>query len=186
MSYNGNQQNATITLCLDEDVTNDVIIKKGTPLYCHGNSFKSDISVFSIGTNDGWTIKSSGVFDAEKSAENYINMIDLAIGKAGTSKVIICSPYGGTALRTAGVEGLKVLESALAKHFGSRFFNWREYLVNYGLSDAELSATEQDLKDINEGKCPSSLLSDGLHPNDKGHEVIGKKLYEIMKLNGFI
>lgn len=186
MSYNGNQQNATITLCLDEDVTNDVIIKKGTPLYCHGNSFKSDISVFSIGTNDGWTIKSNGVFDAEKSAENYINMIDLAIGKAGTSKVIICSPYGGTALRTAGVEGLKVLESALAKHFGSRFFNWREYLVNYGLSDAGLSATEQDLKDINEGKCPSSLLSDGLHPNDKGHEVIGKMLYEIMKLNGFI
>lgn len=186
MSYNGNQQNATITLCLDEDVTNDVIIKKGTPLYCHGNSFKSDISVFSIGTNDGWTIKSNGVFDAEKSAENYINMIDLAIGKAGTSKVIICSPYGGTALRTAGVEGLKVLEFALAKHFGSRFFNWREYLVNYGLSDADLSATEQDLKDINEGKCPSSLLSDGLHPNDKGHEVIGKMLYEIMKLNGFI
>ena len=186
MSYNGNQQNATINLCLDEDVTNDVIIKKGTLLYCHGNSFKSDISVFSIGTNDGWTIKSNGVFDAEKSAENYINMIDLAIGKAGTSKVIICSPYGGTALRTAGVEGLKVLESALAKHFGSRFFNWREYLVNYGLSDAGLSATEQDLKDINEGKCPSSLLSDGLHPNDKGHEVIGKMLYEIMKLNGFI
>lgn len=186
MSYNGNQQNATINLCLDEDVTNDVIIKNGTPLYCHGNSFKSDISVFSIGTNDGWTIKSNGVFDAEKSAENYINMIDLAIGKAGTSKVIICSPYGGTALRTAGVEGLKVLESALAKHFGSRFFNWREYLVNYGLSDAGLSATEQDLKDINEGKCPSSLLSDGLHPNDKGHEVIGKMLYEIMKLNGFI
>lgn len=186
MGYNGTQQNATITLRLDEDVTNDVIIKKGTPLYCHGNSFKSDISVFSIGTNDGWTIKSNGVFDAEKSAENYINMIDLAIGKAGTSKVIVCSPYGGSALRTAGVEGLKVLESALAKHFGSRFFNWREYLVNYGLSDAGLSATEQDLKDINEGKCPSSLLSDGLHPNDKGHEAIGKKLYEIMKLNGFI
>ena len=186
MSYNGNSQNATITLCLDEDVANDVIIKKGTPLYCHGNSFKSDISVFSIGTNDGWTIKSDDVFDAEKSAENYINMIDIAIEKAGTSKVVICSPYGGTALKTAGVEGLKVLESALAKHFGSRFFNWREYLVNYGLSEAGLPATEQDLKDINEGKCPSSLLSDGLHPNDKGHEIIGKKIYEIMRLNGFI
>ena len=186
MSYNGDLQNATISLCLDEDVTNDVVIKKGTPLYCHGNSFKSDISVFSIGTNDGWTIKNNDVFDAEKSAENYINMIDLAIEKAGTSKVIICSPYGGSALNTAGVEGLKVLESALAKHFGSRFFNWREYLVNYGLADAGLSATEQDLKDINAGKCPSSLLSDVVHPNDKGHEVIGKKLYEIMKLNGFV
>lgn len=186
MSYNGNQQNATMTLCLDEDITNDVTIKKGTPLYCRGNSFKSDISVFSIGTNGGWEIKSNDAFDAEKSAENYINMIDLAIGKAGTSKVIICSPYGGTALKTAGVEGLKVLESALAKHFGSRFFNWREYLVNYGLSDAGLSATEQDLKDINEGKCPSSLLADEVHPNDKGHEVIGKRLYEIMKLNGYV
>ena len=74
----------------------------------------------------------------------------------------------------------------MAKHFGSRFFNWREYLVNYGLSEAGLPATEQDLKDINEGKCPSSLLSDGLHPNDKGHEIIGKKIYEIMRLNGFI
>lgn len=186
MSYNGDLQNANITLCLDEDVTNDVVIKKGTPLYCHGNSFKSDISVFSIGTNDGWIVKNNEVFDAGKSAENYINMIDIAIEKAGTSKVIICSPYGGSALNIAGVEGLKVLESALAKHFGSRFFNWREYLVNYGLSEAGLSATEQDLKDINEGKCPSSLLSDGLHPNDKGHEVIGKMLYEIMKLNGFI
>lgn len=180
MTIDGTQRDATLYLNANKDMDVPLLVKAGTYLYLQGSRIKSDVSIFSIGTNDGWTVKTDSEFDANKSAENYISMIDLAVEKANTNKFIVCSPYGGTALRKAGVEGLKVLEQALAKRYGNRHFNWRKYLIEYGLSDAGISPSDQDTEDISAGKCPTSLLSDGLHPNDAGHKVLGEELYRIM------
>lgn len=125
-----------------------------------------------MGTNGGYLGRSE-TFDENKAIENAINMTDLAIKKQNTDKYIVCSPYAGTALKEFGVEGMKKLEKEFQNHYGKRYLNWREYLVNSGLNDAGIDATEQDKKDIEEGKCPTSLLSDGLHPNDIGHKIIG-------------
>lgn len=76
---------------------------------------------------------------------------------------------------------MKKLEKEFQDHYGERYLNWREYLVNYGLTDAGIDATEQDKKDIEEGKCPTSLLSDGLHPNDIGHKIIGERIFRKLK-----
>ena len=129
MTIDGTQQDATLYLNANKDMDEPLLVKEGTYLYLQGGRIKSDVSIFSIGTNDGWTVETDGEFDANKSAENYISMIDLAVEKANTNKFIVCSPYGGTALRAAGVEGLKVLEQALTKRYGNRHFNWRKYLT---------------------------------------------------------
>lgn len=186
MTFVGTAENGSIKLQLDEDLGGDLEIKAGTTISLAGNKLHYDIVVFSIGTNDGWTVKTDNTFDAEKSADNYIAMIDEAISYANTERFVVCSPYGGEALRVAGVEGLEYLENRLLKKYGKRFFNWRKYLITYGLSDAGLTPTAEDLEDISSGVCPRSLLSDSLHPNDFGHEVIGKELFDIIKQNGYI
>lgn len=186
MTIEGNAENNVIYLSSANQLENDFIIKSGECLYPHGNTFKGDISVFSIGTNGGFQVKTEETIDIDSSITQYIELTDLAIEKSNSGKYIVCSPYGGTALRDMGVEGLKKLEAALTKRYGNRHFNWRKYLIEYGLSDAGLSPTTEDTEAIEKGEVPPSLLSDGLHPNDYGHRIIGEKIYKMIIDLGYL
>lgn len=185
MTLEGTQQDCIIYLSPKATQSSTMLIKSGTFLYPRGNRFKQTASVFAIGTNDGFTVTNEGVVDVQVSIDQYIEMTDLAIEKASVgSNYVVCSPYGGTALTKMGMSGLQQLESALTKRYGNRYFNWRKYLVENGLSDAGITPTEADNTAISEGKVPPSLLSDGLHPNDAGHLVLGTKLYKVLKSIG--
>lgn len=187
MSIEGTQNNCILYLSSNKELNSSVIVKSGTFLYPHGITFDSDITIFSIGTNGGFTVlDSEGNIDIDSSIEQYIDLVDLAIEKSGTSKYIICSPYGGYALRQLGVEGLYKLETALTKRYGNRHFNWRKYLIEYGLLEAGLEPTVKDLDAISKGEVPPTLLADGLHPNDAGHMVIGTYLYKMLYSLGYI
>lgn len=163
-----------------------MLIKAGTFLYPNGSRFKGDVNIFSIGTNGGFYVKNDGIVDIDASITQYIELTDLAIEKSNSTQYIVCSPYGGSALRNLGVEGLEKLEAALTKRYGNRHFNWRKYLIEYGLSDAGIEATPEDLEAIGKGEVPPSLLSDGLHPNDYGHKVIGYRLYYMLVSLGYL
>lgn len=178
LSYKGDLANGEYFITPNEDMT--LNIPKGAIFETSGSKIKEDIVVFAMGTNGGYLgYKES--FNEEKAIKNAIDMTDLAIKKSETDKYVVCSPYAGTALKQFGVDGLKKLEKEFQNHYGEKYLNWREYLVNDGLKDAGIEATEQDAKDIKEGKCPTSLLSDGLHPNDMGHKILGERLFQKIK-----
>ena len=154
--------------------TNAVVLKAGSPIYPHGAKLMGDVSVFAMGTNGGFS-----------NASEYVAMVEKAVDALGTGKYIVCSPYGGTALSQQGVEGLQTLEAALTERFGARFFNWRKYLVEEGLTVEGLTATSADTTAIAQGKCPPSLLADEVHPNSYGHDAIAQRLYQMMEGLGY-
>lgn len=170
----GNTDEGEYTLAVKETQSSAMTLKAGTPIYPHGARLKSDVAVFAMGTNTG--------FD---DADDYIRMIDLAIEAVNTKHFIVCSPYGGTALSTFGVSGLETLEAALLARYGAKFFNWRKYLVEEGLSVEGLTATATDTSAIAAGEVPPQLLSDVVHPNDYGHDAIARRLYQMMLALGY-
>lgn len=178
LSYKGDLANGEYFITPNEDMT--LNIPKGAIFETSGSKIKEDIVVFAMGTNGGY-LGNEESFNEEKAIENAIDMTDLAIKKSATDKYVVCSPYAGTALKQFGVDGLKKLEKVFQNHYGEKYLNWRKYLVSNGLKDAGIAATEQDAKDIRDGKCPTSLLSDGLHPNDIGHKILGERLFNKLK-----
>lgn len=185
MTYVGNSQNNTIRLSHKTTQASSFTIKAGTSLFLNGNKFKGKVNIISIGTNGGFFIYESSILNITKSVERYVELVSIAIDKAN-SNCIICTPYGGTALNTLGVSGLIELEDAVSKKFGARHFNWRTYLIDYGLSDAGIAPTATDLSEMALGKVPPSLMADGLHPNDAGHNIIGNRMFFVLKQLGFI
>ncbi|UOH76205.1 SGNH/GDSL hydrolase family protein [Acinetobacter schindleri] len=72
------------------------------------------------------------------------------------------------------------------EHFGNRFIAARKYLVQYGLEDAGIAPTAQDLTDIQNGIVPTSLRSDAVHWLAPGYQILAKLLFNRMKNLGWI
>ena len=170
----GQTDEGEFRLSVKETQSAAVVLKAGSPIFTHGAKIKTDAAVFAMGTNAGWS-----------TPEEYIRMIDAAIDACGTKKYIVCSPYGGTALNQQGVSGLQDLESALTAAYGSKFFNWRKFLVEDALALEGVTPTSGDTTAIAQGKCPPSLLADEVHPNDYGHDAIARRLYQMMQSLGY-
>lgn len=92
-----------------------------------------------------------------------------------------------TVTSTYTAEKRDALEMDMIKAFGEKFFNWRKYLLNDALTDAEISPTLQDTEAIQQGKTPPSLTSvDETHFTDKAYELLAKQLYNRMLELGWI
>ena len=79
------------------------------------------------------------------------------------------------------------IEKELEASFGCRFVNIREYLLNFGLRDADITPTAEDEAAIENGNIPPSLLvSDGIHFNDAGYTVIAGCLYNRFRQFGLL
>ena len=79
------------------------------------------------------------------------------------------------------------------RHYGSHFVNIRQYLLDYGIDDAEAAGMirtpeqeTQDATDIANGTIPSSLRSDEVHLNSWGYTVVGKYVYKIILGRGWL
>lgn len=68
-----------------------------------------------------------------------------------------------------GYNNVMALNADLADAFGPRFIDWRAYLIRYGLYDAGITATAQDLANIADDILPDSFLYDTVHPNADGY-----------------
>ncbi len=82
---------------------------------------------------------------------------------------------------------LETFESAMLKEYGDHFINVRKYMCSDGLSDAGISATAQDKRDIEKGLVPSSLRSaaDPSELNAKGYTLLGRLVYDRMDKLGY-
>ncbi len=74
------------------------------------------------------------------------------------------------------------------RRYGNHYINIRQYLLDYGLADANITPTSQDETDISNGMVPQSLRPNGdsYHLNAAGYTVVGKYLYNYIKQLGWI
>lgn len=147
-----------------------VPVKDGTVIETVGmKKFQNYIPIVFIGQNGGYKtdqqlvdqIKS--IIQMEKYNENY-----LVLG-----------------LTTGTAESRIQLESLMETAFGEKYVNLRELMSTNGLKLANISPTTEDLTAMETGAIPPSLLSDKVHFNAKGYEVIGKIVFHRMEQLGY-
>ena len=137
---------------------------------------KDDINIIFIGQNGGWNKNIDTLVFQQKSMIKHLNH-----GKY----IIISNPLFSNETLNFGVNR-EALELRMLNEYGRRYINIREYMVNYGLEDANIKATEQDLTDIKNGEIPSSLRVDNVHGKPIYYEIIAKLIYKRLKELKFI
>ena len=65
--------------------------------------------------------------------------------------------------------------------FGRRYLSIRQYLVEYGLADAGLTATSQDLIDIANGTVPEQLRVDVVHWKSDAYQILATQVFNRIK-----
>ena len=61
-----------------------------------------------------------------------------------------------------------------------------QYLVEYGLQDAGITPTAQDLIDISNGVVPSSLRADAVHFTADGYTILAQQVYNKLEQLGWL
>lgn len=88
-------------------------------------------------------------------------------------------------LHTGNRETRRELEEAMQEEYGDQYINLREYMATKALKDAGLEPTAQDRALMEQGATPESLLSDTVHFNAAGYDLIGKLVYNTMDELGY-
>lgn len=77
-------------------------------------------------------------------------------------------------------------DAAFFAAFGERFVPIKRYLIEFGLQDANINPTDQDLADIAANNIPSSLRSDAVHWNAAGYAILGQQIFKKLNQLGWI
>lgn len=70
------------------------------------------------------------------------------------------------------ISRMKEMEDSLHTAFSCHYINLRDYLVRKGLSDAGLTATNEDNDSMSVGQVPPQLMVDGTHFTNDGYKLI--------------
>ena len=131
---------------------------------------KDDIQIIFVGTNGGWMITAD---DAETRIKKLTSQIDMMIDYNTSKKYIIIGMHYFYSWVLYNGLTKEQLENAMLLKYGNHYINLRKYMIEYGLADAELTATEADTEAINNGNVPPSLLySDGIHGNAYFYNIL--------------
>lgn len=146
----------------------EVSIKEATPIVTNASiERKDDITIIFIGQNGGY-INIDDLISQQKDMIKY----------TGHDKYIILGLTSGSTIERTE------LESRMEQEYGDKYINLRDYLSNYGLKDAGITATSVDEEQIKQGIVPDSLRSDNVHGNKYFYELIGKQIYnKLIELN---
>lgn len=94
-------------------------------------------------------------------------------------RFVVISKPGGTSAQD-------VEDAAWFAEFGNRFIPIRQYLVEFGLEEAGITPTAQDLTDISNGTVPSSLRVDSVHFTADGYRILGNLVFQKFLQLGWI
>lgn len=151
-----------------------VIISRPTPLITYAmKSMRDNINIIWIGTNGGFTT-STELIECIEAMIDYMSPIN--------KKYIVIGIHH---LVSTVTETFETIEKNMAMHFGRNYINERKYMIEYGLSDAGITPTDEDTTAISQGKIPPSLLYDNVHYNDKGYNIIANLVSERGKELGY-
>lgn len=142
---------------------------------------------FDINYNSGITIVFIGQNGGYDDVDDLVLQNRRIIEHAESSKYLVLGLSSWTAAGRADYE------EAMRKEFGRYFVSLREYLSSpiydvdgttiincYGLDDAGLTATQDDLDAIKTGAVPPQCLIDTVHYTAETKTVIGSMLYKKM------
>lgn len=130
-----------------------------------------------IGQNNASELKSIGV---DAFAQKVISAIHACVDYVGTDKyIILSSPIDGN------YEQYSELFVKMATEFGCHFINVFDYLLNYGLEDSGIVATDADTENLANGRIPTSLRYDGVHLNAAGYDSVARCVYQRGKELGY-
>ena len=145
--------------------SNDTVIDRPMRIFTNGYYRKKDILVIWMGTNNA---ADSNVAEMIiRTAENMINH------NSGNKYIILSL----TSKLLFG-DNLEIVNNKLADYFGDHYLDIRDYLLEYGLADADVTPTQQDTTDISNGEIPTSLRIDTVHFNTAGYTVIANCVYK--------
>lgn len=100
----------------------------------------------------------------------------------GVDKYIILTAPVSTGATAAPY---KPIHRAMVHAFGDHCINIVDYLINFGLADAGLTAKTQDSTDIANYFIPDQLRSDKVHLNSAGYAVVARQVYKRGKELGY-
>lgn len=124
----------------------------------------------------------TGIYDdnIQDDVQSTIAYQKQIIDKIGTDKYLV---IGLTSKRT--FEYVDDVNAVLKDAYGDHFLDFRSYLLENGLDDANIEPTDEDLDDIDNGYIPSSLLQDNLiNGNAEFNELLAKCIYsKLSELN---
>lgn len=104
--------------------------------------------------------------------DELVNLHKLMIDHAKAKHTIILGLSSGSEASRAPYE------RAMRKAFGRYFISLREYLSKYGLADAGLTPTAEDIAAMATGTVPPQLLTDSVHYTAATKTVIGNLIYK--------
>ena len=115
---------------------------------------------------DGILVLYSGAY--EKSVKgSLVEYQKQIIGAFNTDKYIVVSLTQDD--RNETNESLKTA-------FDEHYLDFKSYLLDDGLKDAGITATEQDLQNISDNKIPASLRANDINGNDKYSELLAQQI----------
>lgn len=89
-------------------------------------------------------------------------------------------------LHTKTYESRSALEQAMREEYGEQYINLREYMSTRAMSDAGLIPTPEDIKLMESGATPYSLMvADHCHFNSTAYQLIAKLIYDTMEKLGY-
>jgi hypothetical protein len=130
---------------------------------------QSQILLLWVGQNNAKEINKA---DTSAFGRKLISALRSCVNYVGTDKyLILSSPIDGNINQYSGIF------EQLATEFGGKFVNVFEYLLEYGLEDAGITATNTDRENITTGRIPNSIRYDGVHLNASGYASVAKCVY---------
>lgn len=141
-----------------------------SPIYFYGNTLRnSHALVIWMGQNGGFN-----------TVDELKELYKKVISHSSCSNYVIIGLHGYNKTTEEDIE------KQFKQEFGNHFIDWRNYLLTRALDDANITPTEQDLADINNGKCPTSLRYDQVHLNATGYTLLAKQILNRFKYLGII
>jgi len=97
--------------------------------------------------------------------DDILAMVDSMIARVPSLLVlsVINGNYAAERQGGAQYDQIIALNETLAATFGSHYLDWRRYVIDFGLSEAGITPTSQDLTDIADDIVPASLRADNIH-----------------------
>lgn len=156
---------------------NSTIVPRRTEIITIGSKQYLDyLPVVFIGQNGGYV-------DIHDLISQQRAIIDKQ--SVNNDRFIIIGLHTGTAVDR------KTLEDAMTTEYGDKYINLREYMCSQGIKDANdvlganIAVTAEDKSMMENGETPASLLSDAVHFDKYGYELIGRLIYNRMDELGY-
>ena len=142
----------------------EIVANRPLPMYLDiGDQARGDINIIWIGQNGPNDVRA--IQDA-KAIIQRMTALD--------KRYLVISKPGGTSANDAD-------DALWFAEFGRRFIPIRQYMVKYGLADAGIEATAQDLTDMANGTVPTSLRSDSVHWLAAGYSILANIIFQLLK-----